>query len=409
MITRIEIDGFKSFLDFELDVPPFLALVGPNASGKSNLLDALSLVAAIVEDGPERALLRQTRGSAADLFHRFADGNSVGSMTMTVDMVIDFSETGVAPVPVPVRCTVVLEQTRGTPMVTEFTVSVSDIDEVSWPKRWGASDGALRQLMQGRTAFVGEGATGTRFPWSRRGSRNPLLEKYLLREVRWWRPLVLEPERMRRPAPGPDHLPLEADGRNLAAVLDRLGEMDELWRVEADLAAVIPGATEIKPLFDERRQEYDFDVVFASSGRVQPRLLSDGTLRAMGLLAARHDPLQQGTLVIEEVENGLHPSRVAELVRRLTRGLPDFREAGPLRSLKQVVLTTHSPALVSALWPEQADGLVFTESVTHVEGERQRRSKITKALPVAETGEPGTFTSPWDVEEFLSAVQWSEP
>ena len=51
MITRIEIDGFKSFLDFKLDVPPFLALVGPNASGKSNLFDALRLVADVVEYG----------------------------------------------------------------------------------------------------------------------------------------------------------------------------------------------------------------------------------------------------------------------------------------------------------------------------------------------------------------------
>lgn len=42
MLTRIEIDGFKSFLDFTLDVPPFLALVGPDASGESNLLDALA-------------------------------------------------------------------------------------------------------------------------------------------------------------------------------------------------------------------------------------------------------------------------------------------------------------------------------------------------------------------------------
>jgi predicted ATPase len=46
MITRIEIDGFKSFLDFHLDVPPLLALVGPNAGGKSNLLDAIGYEAA---------------------------------------------------------------------------------------------------------------------------------------------------------------------------------------------------------------------------------------------------------------------------------------------------------------------------------------------------------------------------
>ncbi|MEU6727778.1 hypothetical protein ABZ917_29090 [Nonomuraea wenchangensis] len=31
MLTRIEIDGFTSFLDVALGVPPFLALVGPNA------------------------------------------------------------------------------------------------------------------------------------------------------------------------------------------------------------------------------------------------------------------------------------------------------------------------------------------------------------------------------------------
>ncbi|MFF4775110.1 hypothetical protein ACFY05_19840 [Microtetraspora fusca] len=33
MITRIEIDGFTSFADFALDVPPFLVLIGTNASG----------------------------------------------------------------------------------------------------------------------------------------------------------------------------------------------------------------------------------------------------------------------------------------------------------------------------------------------------------------------------------------
>ena len=51
MLTRIEIDGFKSFLDSGLDVPPFLALVGPNSSGKSNLLDALGFARAALLAG----------------------------------------------------------------------------------------------------------------------------------------------------------------------------------------------------------------------------------------------------------------------------------------------------------------------------------------------------------------------
>ncbi len=45
MLTRIEIDGFKSFRGFSLEISPLQAIVGPNSAGKSNLFDALQLVA----------------------------------------------------------------------------------------------------------------------------------------------------------------------------------------------------------------------------------------------------------------------------------------------------------------------------------------------------------------------------
>jgi recombinational DNA repair ATPase RecF len=44
MLTRIEIDGFKSFRDFALDIPPFLVIIGRNAAGKSNLFDAIQFL-----------------------------------------------------------------------------------------------------------------------------------------------------------------------------------------------------------------------------------------------------------------------------------------------------------------------------------------------------------------------------
>jgi predicted ATPase len=37
VLTRIEIDRFKTFRDFALDVPPFLVVLGRNGAGKSNL------------------------------------------------------------------------------------------------------------------------------------------------------------------------------------------------------------------------------------------------------------------------------------------------------------------------------------------------------------------------------------
>jgi len=48
VITRIEIDGFKTFDGFALDLRPFTAVVGPNASGKSNLFDAIEFVSRLV-------------------------------------------------------------------------------------------------------------------------------------------------------------------------------------------------------------------------------------------------------------------------------------------------------------------------------------------------------------------------
>ena len=44
MLKRIRIQGYKSLVDLELNLKPLSVLVGPNASGKSNLLDALQLL-----------------------------------------------------------------------------------------------------------------------------------------------------------------------------------------------------------------------------------------------------------------------------------------------------------------------------------------------------------------------------
>jgi len=67
MITRIEIDGFKSFQGFALDLEPFSALIGPNGAGKSNLLDALSLLGRIAV-GELATAFKEGRGRPQDQF-----------------------------------------------------------------------------------------------------------------------------------------------------------------------------------------------------------------------------------------------------------------------------------------------------------------------------------------------------
>jgi len=51
MITRVEIHGYKSLNRFSVDLGPIAVVVGPNASGKSNVLDALQLLAGFVTEG----------------------------------------------------------------------------------------------------------------------------------------------------------------------------------------------------------------------------------------------------------------------------------------------------------------------------------------------------------------------
>ncbi|WP_423918615.1 AAA family ATPase [Candidatus Poriferisodalis sp.] len=93
---------------------------------------------------------------------------------------------------------------------------------------------------------------------------------------------------------------------------------------------------------------------------VPARLMSDGTLRFLAIAAALLDRPQsvgdedevaraERLLVVEEIENGLHPSQAALLLDRLK----ESAESG-VRTLA----TTHSPAILDALLGEDHRGVI---------------------------------------------------
>ena len=73
-------------------------------------------------------------------------------------------------------------------------------------------------------------------------------------------------------------------------------------------------------------------------------LLSDGTLRVLAVAAALFSLPEESFVVIEEIDNGVHPSRAEKL-------LADVQKIARERNLR-VLLTTHNPALLDALPPE---------------------------------------------------------
>ncbi|GIH70637.1 AAA family ATPase [Sphaerimonospora thailandensis] len=396
MITRIEIDGFKSFLDFQLDIPPFLLIVGRNGSGKSNLFDALRFMSDVVRNGVQDALLGQPRGVARDLFHRDETGQVADEMRIVIGM-IAASPYG----PLALRCGVRFRWENGAPTARYAAVWASELENVGWVDRWRTGDAVRETLRSSRDAYLADGNPDY-VPFT--AGPDSLLLSLLRGESATWPPLALDPAVMRTPAQAPDRRPLQTSGENLAAVLHRLLGEDRLWRVGVDLAAIIPGVSEIVSVFDSRRQEADFDVVFREGARTPPPLLSDGTLRAIAILTALHDKDSGSTLAIEEVENGLHPSRIGELVRRLRREVsdPSSDVFDPLT--RQVLLTTHSPVLLSEFRTDFSGSVVFFDPVLRV-SQGKAPSTVTVARPVAESGEKGTYVSPRQVRRVLSYVQ----
>jgi predicted ATPase len=106
--------------------------------------------------------------------------------------------------------------------------------------------------------------------------------------------------------------------------------------------------------------------------RVSAHSASDGTLRFLALLAALMGPKAARFNVIEEIENGLHPTRLDLLVELLERqAAPD----------KQVVVTTHAPQVLRLLSEE---AMQHAALVYRLEGERDAHVRRILDLPDAE-------------------------
>jgi len=80
-------------------------------------------------------------------------------------------------------------------------------------------------------------------------------------------------------------------------------------------------------------------------------LLSDGTLRVLAIGATLLSAEKGSLVVVEEVDNGVHPSRAGLLLRHIS-------EIAKRRNLR-VLISSHNPALVDAIPEEAVADVVF--------------------------------------------------
>jgi predicted ATPase len=139
---------------------------------------------------------------------------------------------------------------------------------------------------------------------------------------------------------------LRPDGSNAASVLQQIKRhsRDDLERIEEVLSAIVPNTTHVQPVKHGNKLSLAFTQEWGEGKRLkfESFSMSDGTLRALGLLTAVFQHPTPSLIAIEEPEATMHPGALGAVMDLL-------RHAG---RITQVVATTHSPDVLEAEWLE---------------------------------------------------------
>lgn len=361
MLLSLGLNDWKSFrLQPDLRFSPVTLLVGPNGSGKSNVIDALRFLQGIAMDLPVGEVLRgryegqreiwpgirgfahESARAGTDAFHlatRWALREPQAHLEHTLSVSVaaeplvrseSLKEIGATEF----DFVTVRHKTHG-PFASQRPPSAS-VAGTPWTLHHSPNRSLLGQLLP---------ATETDAV-----RRRALALQAALRGLVF---LDVQPNRMRdyRPDSG---WQLGVNAENISPILYQLGQQqpDRLADV-IDWLSELCGPAVAAIDFDRTRLgETMLFLVERGGAKISARSASDGTLRFLGLVAALMTVPPGSTLVLEEPDVGLHPSRL-HLLASL------FEDTSRARDL-QIIATTHSPTLLAHISPSAlADVLAF--------------------------------------------------
>ena len=362
MLISLTVENWKSYEKATLNIDALTVLIGTNSSGKSNLLDALvfltriangtMLTAALQGDGAVSPLRGGVEWAARKPEARFAI-----SVTFRVSPARDFEyriECAVSHN----RCDLVGEHLdrvsyrvdgsgerrpkTGSRLHLFTTDSVTHEAPTVVARLYNEKRGTPRQL--GRSNAVLFQLFGQKYRVEIQEGVDAVIES--LRNIFILDPI---PSHMRNFSPLSDRL--EMDGGNIAGVIAALPSTARA-PIEATLTEYVSKLPErdVTRVYAETVGKFNTDAMlyceeqFKDSGQystVDARGMSDGTLRFLAILTSLLTRPRGSLLVIEEVDNGLHPSR-SELLLSMLRNVGERRGV-------DIMVTTHNPALLDAM------------------------------------------------------------
>ncbi len=378
MIRRIHIKRYKSLRDVEVELRPLSVLFGPNAAGKSNFIDALQLLSRIAGSRSlKEAFEPPYRGKPMESFS-FGDTGMEGlmkkaSVSFSIEVDIDLSPAVVDAVNKEIS-----ETKRG-------QVSDSRDDGAKKPSTDFIHHKSLRYRIEvaispnsGMLHVADEYLVALgkdRMPKGRplpfletmeqrvhlrmEGQSHPIyFDRYLdhaivsrphyaphyphltalKAELSRWFFYYFEPrERMRAVTSVKEVRHIGLMGEELAAFLNTLRNLNpkQFLAIEKAVHSLIPSITGIRT---EVNRMGEVELSLMEGDMAMPaRVVSEGTLRVLGLLALSGVDEPPAVVGFEEPENGVHPRRIRDIAKILVNRSESVDT--------QLIVTTHSPIL----------------------------------------------------------------
>jgi len=325
-IKELRVEKFRSLRELTLPLRQINLLIGANAAGKSNVLDALKFLSEAVKEG-DFSFAVFSRGNVIQLAWKGEEAHE-----FELECVFEDGEREL-------RWLVRIVRQQMDFFVEE---SLHDVTPGHPPQEllrsragkgtWYSQDGRIIRLSVAPTSCaLAAAAADETFPGRDVG-----------RFVKGWTFCDPSPSYLRMPtSPRDEGLELDAWGRNLAGRLLEINQRDALLfnRITQAVRNILGVPESIEAIASEDGEVFLLQREAGFQFRIHQKSVSTGTLRMLALITALLGHKEASLIGIEEPENYVHPGALAAFAEYL-------RDAS---NQIQVLVTTHSPILLNYL------------------------------------------------------------
>ncbi len=361
MLKSIQIENFKSYSNQTLPLAPLTLMIGANASGKSNALEAFRFLSWLSQ-GQKLSVLKHAVDDSEKLLRgQLMDLGYLDSSEFTLGCKVDDKNWNEFSISICTReneLHISKEKITGTKssvplyQIKQAATGLNS-DVVVAYNNFSSGQHKPTITCTDQIAVLNQLQTPAVFSNKQAQKEIPLTVKrfqHLLENTLFLDPV---PSKMRGDSFADKKL--LGDCSNLSGVLYTLWQDSSLHEIIIEFIRSLPeqDVTNLD-FFEDRRGKISLELI-ETFGEINRKwsveLLSDGTLRVLAIAAALLCAPKGATVVIEEVDNGVHPSRAKQLLKTM-------REQAEKRGIR-LLLSTHNPALMDALPDDALADVVF--------------------------------------------------